>query len=133
MPKQAPKAARQLDAFYTALLLVAKQLQKEVPEVSSAEFMLLDEVSPGVYGVPAYMPIWETLKQLHRMLPLVKLAHKWKPDEIFAGVIESAEAFTPLDARGVIDPASDDDDDDVTSDDGAGPLPALEDKRETND
>lgn len=123
----AKAAAKQLDVFYAALLLVAKQLKQEVPDVSAVELLLLDEISPGVYGVPPYLPIWETLKQLHRMLPLVRLAHEWKPDEIFAGVIESAEAFTPLDSRGVIGPAPEDDGVD------AGTLPALEDKRESHE
>ncbi len=127
------KSAKQLDAFYDALLLVAKQLQKEVPDVSAAELMLLEETSPGVYGVPPYMPIWETLKQLHRMLPLVKLAQEWKPDAVFAGIIESATAFIPLDARGVVSPDVDDADDADVGDAGVGTLPALEDKRDSHE
>lgn len=124
------KPQKQLDAFYDALLLVAKQLQKEVPDVSAAELMLLDEVSPGVYGVPPYMPIWETLRQLHRMLPLVKLAQEWKPDAVFAGIIESATSFIPMDARGVVAPDIDDAEDE---DSGMGTLPALEDKRDSHE
>ncbi len=107
------------------MLLVVRQLKSEVPDDSMLDLFTLMQNEQGVYEVPKYDPLWEIIKRLELILPLVKVAQEYKPDPYFEVLIGAGETFVALDPVVVFDSPEEcfSDDKDTTE------LPLLLDKR----
>lgn len=88
---------------YDALLVLVRSLKSEVPDDTMLDLLALRETESGQFEVPKYDPLWEIVKRVNMILPLVKLAHAFRPHPDLEQLVHAGELFIALEPAVVFD------------------------------
>ena len=113
------------EQVYQQILEMVQGLKSEVPDGSMLDLLALMEVTPGRFEVPKYDPLWEIVKRVNMVLPLVRLANNYQPHADLEAVIKAGEMFVATEPRVVFDEPDQCFTDDDEPEHQHGALPAL--------